>query len=613
MTVNTSQRYTRSRTCPICGGFDQAPRGQGARCFGFLSEDGHWAHCTREEQAGQVPFNANSETYAHLLKGDCYCGVRHDPNPPSRNGAQPEARIVTTHDYQDEGGELLYQEVRYDPKSFKVRRPDGKGDWIWKLGSVRRVLYNLPALMKAEPSETVYIVEGAKDVDRLGEVGVLATTNALGAKKWRSEYNESIEGRNVIILPDNDDDGRAHADQVAHSLLGKARTIKMLELPGLPEKGDVSDWLDASHTVEELKQLADETPPWEPWASDGEPPSDAAAFKAEALDDLLAGEDEPLDAIIGDGGDGAVLSVGGKGLVAGPTGVGKTNALLRGSRSFCEASPFLGMPVPKPRTVLYVALEGSPRAMKRRLRKIWAGADTEARSRFFMAHLSLNLGEQADLARLDALIDTIRPDVLIIDPLRNAHPWDENISHEMAKLTAILDGIIDRHGCAIICAHHDRKRPPFTRRDVGTDRVRGSTALTGWLNFCLSLDLDPSGPDRLLAEWTKTRDAEAALPPLTLDFDRDTIDFIPSERAPDGAVSDDAILTAVYHAGGSIRGTDLIHGFVEGTGAGERRLRERIRALAKAGQLVEYVAAEDSKVRAKSYRLPDAEQQELEV
>lgn len=338
-------------------------------------------------------------------------------------------------------------------------------------------------------------------------------------------------------------------------------------------------------------------------------------FKAECLTELLAGEDEPLDAIVSDGGDGAILTADGKGCIAAPTGIGKTNLLLRMSRNFCEASPFLGYPVPTPRRVLYLALEGSQRALRRRLRKVWMGADAVAMQRFYLAHISLNLAEENDLERLDEVLYSVRPEVLIIDPLRNAHPWDENVSHEVAHLTAILDAIIVRHRCAIIFAHHDRKRPPFARQDAGIDKVRGSTALTGWLSFCLSMDREPGGPkDRLVLAWTKTRDAESPLEPLVVDFRRDNLDFeVSDDAAVGGKVSDDAILNTVYQSGGSIRGTVLITGFVEGAGASERWVRERVRALTRASRLIEYVAPDDRKTRAKSYRLVNEESPEAEL
>lgn len=344
-----------------------------------------------------------------------------------------------------------------------------------------------------------------------------------------------------------------------------------------------------------------------PASKDGDKPT-LSPFQAETLEGLLDETDEALEALIGDGGDGAVLTRDGKGFVAGPTGVGKTNLLLRLSRCLCEGSPFLGLPIPQPCRVLYLALEGSRRGTRRRLRKVWTDADADTFQRFTLAFISLNLANGDDLQRLEALLEAAQPEVLIIDPLRNAHPWDENASQEAARLTSILDALIARYHLAIICAHHDRKRPPFVRRDAGTDRVRGSTALTGWLQFCLSLDPDPKTPDTLVAEWTKTRDAEVALAPLVLDFDRDTLDFLVSERAPGGKVSEEAVLNAVAENGGSFRGPELLAAFQEGSGASQRSIRERLRELVKGGKLIQYEA--DPKSRALTYALPNKEAEE---
>lgn len=344
-----------------------------------------------------------------------------------------------------------------------------------------------------------------------------------------------------------------------------------------------------------------------PGAPSGEGAEIREPFSALCLEDVLAQADEPLDAIIGDGGEGAILTSDGKGFIAGPTGIGKTNLLLRLSRCLCEASTFLDLPVPRPCRVLYVALEGSRRATARRLRKVWAGSNEEAQRRFHLLPGRLNLAASEDIERLDGLLYAVRPDVLILDPLRNAHPWDENRSDEMAALTAVLDGLIARHGCAIICAHHDRKKPPFVRNDAGTDRVRGSTALTGWVSFCLSMDLDVGKTDRFVMQWTKTRDAEAILQPLVAAFDRETIDFVVDGHAsPNGKVPDTAILSAVFDAGpNGVRGTELIRGFIQGCGASERWVRERIRSLVDKNELSEFVPPEEKK-GAKWYRHPAA-------
>lgn len=177
---------------------------------------------------------------------------------PAANG---KPRIVATYDNCDEGGELLFQVVRFDPKDFRQRKPKAGGGWDWSVKGVRVVPYRLRELL-AEPSRPVGVVEGEKDVDNLARIGVLATCNAGGAGKWTSQHAEFLRGRPVFVLADNDEPGRNHARQVAESLQGIAASVRMVELPGLPPKGDVSDWIAAGGTKDELKRLVDATPEW---------------------------------------------------------------------------------------------------------------------------------------------------------------------------------------------------------------------------------------------------------------------------------------------------------------------------------------------------------------
>src|SRR5882672_7763875 len=114
-----------------------------------------------------------------------------------------KSRIVKTYDYRDERGELLFQAVRYEPKEFRQRRPDGNGGWIDNLQGVRRVLYRLPELIHSDLKQFVYVCEGEKDCDNLAAIGLTATTSPMGAEKWRPEYSEHLRGRYVVILPDN--------------------------------------------------------------------------------------------------------------------------------------------------------------------------------------------------------------------------------------------------------------------------------------------------------------------------------------------------------------------------------------------------------------------------
>lgn len=167
-----------------------------------------------------------------------------------------ERTIVDTYDYTDENGNLVYQVVRFHPKDFRQRRPDGKGGWKWSLGDTRRVLYHLVELkVGIAAGRRVFVVEGEKDVHTLESLGFVATTNAGGAGKWTDDYTAALSGAHVVILPDNDDPGRHHAETVAAALAGKAASVKIIRLPGLPEKGDVTDWVRQGGTADELKRM----------------------------------------------------------------------------------------------------------------------------------------------------------------------------------------------------------------------------------------------------------------------------------------------------------------------------------------------------------------------
>jgi hypothetical protein len=173
---------------------------------------------------------------------------------------RPERKIVKTYDYHAADGYLLFQTVRYQPKDFRQRRPDGQGGWLWNLKGLQLVPYRLPQLLAAAEDEPIFIVEGEKDADRLGELGLVATTNPMGAGKWPAHFAEYFAFRRVVIIADNDDAGRKHALDVAGKLRGRGPAgVRILTLDGLPPKGDVSDWLDdaaAGNTAERLLALA---------------------------------------------------------------------------------------------------------------------------------------------------------------------------------------------------------------------------------------------------------------------------------------------------------------------------------------------------------------------
>ena len=164
-------------------------------------------------------------------------------NKPSRIGGP----VVATWTYEDESGRPRFRVLRKEwpdgTKTFLQQHPDGNGGWAWGRGGARYVLYRLPQLLASDRAELVFIVEGERCADALVDLGLIATTSPEGAGKWRPEYAASLRGRPVVILPDNDPPGAAHAEAVSGSLAGIASKVLILTLPGLPEKGDVINWL----------------------------------------------------------------------------------------------------------------------------------------------------------------------------------------------------------------------------------------------------------------------------------------------------------------------------------------------------------------------------------
>lgn len=187
------------------------------------------------------------------------------PKAVTQNTQKPARRIVKIYDYNNAEGVLLYQIVRSDPKDFRPRRPDGHGGWLWNLERTCRVLYRLPEVTAAVAAgKPVYICEGEKDADALDALGVTATCNAGGAGKWDQAYTDALSGGDAVILPDNDDAGHIHAKKVAAELYGQARRVRIVNLPNLPPKGDVSNFLSAGGTMAEIVELTNETPDWKP-------------------------------------------------------------------------------------------------------------------------------------------------------------------------------------------------------------------------------------------------------------------------------------------------------------------------------------------------------------
>jgi len=387
--------------------------------------------------------------------------------------------------------------LRYEPKNFRQRRPDGRGGWIWNLDDVRRVLYRLPAL---KGSETVYVVEGEKDADALAALGLVATTNPQGAGNWQHEYAAQLVAagvRGVVILPDNDSPGEQHAETVARSCLAAGLTAKVVRLPGLRSKSDVSDWLEVGHTREELDRVV----------------------KAEPLVKGEVSEPETVDQSYGDGpvllrlSDVAPEGVswlwpgrvarGKLTLLVGDPGTGKSFLTLdMASRMSIGGRWPDGGQAPAVDTILLSAEDGAADTIRPRVDALGGDASRvhllravrrdDSERPFCLA---------ADLPALERAIRETGAVLVVIDPL-SAYlgKTDSYKDAEVRGLLAPLAAIAEQYKIAVVVVMHLTK--DSQRRAI--HRAGGSIGFVGAARVVLAVGKDPEDEGRRLLVSVKT-------------------------------------------------------------------------------------------------------------
>ena len=266
--VSREQRWHRSNPCPVCGGWPGLPQGQGRRCHGFLSADGLYAHCSREEYSGAMQ-PGRDDLYAHLLAGACRCGRQHGANaaPASGiNGAKTGKRLAMTTRYEvrDVDGQLVAVHVRRDKpdgsKSFAWARPDGTSG----LGG-RRVetlpLYGAEKLRELSDGAEVVITEGEKACEALRARGVAALATVTGAHGAPGdEALRPLVHLEPVLWADNDDEGRRHMERIAARLRALGARPRVVAWPDVPPKGDAADFTGSD---EEVRDLLDAARPWQ--------------------------------------------------------------------------------------------------------------------------------------------------------------------------------------------------------------------------------------------------------------------------------------------------------------------------------------------------------------
>jgi DNA polymerase-1 len=371
----------------------------------------------------------------------------------SRNGARTSGQIVDIYDYTDAAGNLLHQTVRYEPKRFLQRRPDDEGGWLWGLGGIEPVLYNLPRIYRALlDGETIYVLEGEKDCNRAWEeLGITATTCSMGAQKWRESYTHVLAGANLILVPDNDEVGRKHVLEVAESLLGVAASVKVLDLPDLPGKGDLSDWIDAGGTREGFDRLVSETPQFIPPTIESEF-GEKKFLPVKTLREVVAEAEETPEFIVKD-----VLK---KGELTDLSGLakysGKTTLVMHMLEAVRAGDLFLGEPTKKAR-ILYLTEQGNN--FKEAIEK--AALDLDDDGFVVVQHRDVR-GEEWEklIEKAIKLCEKDGRDVLIVDTFAAFTKLigsEENNAGDIRSRMEPLKKAAQSHGLAVLVIRHAGK------------------------------------------------------------------------------------------------------------------------------------------------------------
>ncbi len=173
-------------------------------------------------------------------------------------------------EYHDSEGRIVGIVTRYDHadgrKVVKPLSPNAQGRWVAKAMPAPRPLYDLHILAKLESGSQVFVVEGEKCAEVIKGLGLVGTTSVGGSKGAKHSDWSALAGLDVVFLPDNDDPGKAYAQDVVELLraVEPSPSIRIVELQGLAPKGDIADWVAAGGTKEQLLELVEKVPEWKP-------------------------------------------------------------------------------------------------------------------------------------------------------------------------------------------------------------------------------------------------------------------------------------------------------------------------------------------------------------
>ena len=460
-----------------------------------------------DQKGDKVVFNchAGCSQQAVIDAAGLSWGDLFNDNGNGSKVARAKPGVVETYDYCDEDGNVLFQVVRREDKSFPQRKPDGNGGWTWGTEGVRRVLYNLPTVLDVcSNGGTVYILEGEKDADAINatdpdRTDYCATCNPMGAGKWTDDYADALVGASrVVVWRDKDDPGRKHAQQVAHSVRGAVTRVEVVEAK---EGKDASDHLAAGLGLNDAVVV------------EGSEQFDPSSVELDLLAMLDATPEPPPWSIPNWLVEGSVTLIGGE------DKAGKSTIAASIALALVSGQPWLGeIDVEcEPSDVVYIDEENPENLLAHRLPRILRGLKIprEAIPRLhYISRKGFHFDEPEGYERMMRYLRAIRPNWVFIDTLSQFHSRDEKQNTQMARLyREKIQPIQKELKCGIVVLHHLSK--PSKDRQGDSYRIRGATAIPGWCDEKLLLTRVEGSPATLTRErgrWGGKHD------PLSIDM-----------------------------------------------------------------------------------------------
>lgn len=387
-------------------------------------------------------------------------------------------QVIATYQYPNG-----VQKLRRSDKSFTWRRPDGKGGWIYNRKGVPHSLY-----IAGELSEDVAITEGEKDADNLHKLGWTAVSGEDGAGpgKWRSEYTEQLRGFPVVIFQDNDDVGKAYAQEVATALSSVAKSVHLLDLskiwPEIPEHGDVSDLIarfGEEQSSDMIAELIRKTPAWAPQ-------NPAVSCAADVP------YEEPKWTI-------APYFQRGKGtLIQGDSGSGKTAFVCAIAAHVSTGKPLLNSTVETPGNVLVLSVEDDQPILRGRIEA--SGGDL---TKIFFHNNPAGLTFTSP--EIWSIVKQYKIKLIIFDPFQAflGSGIDMFRANETRPVLARLFELCDQEDCAVIIVAHTSKSSDKS----AVNRSLGSVDIPASMRSVMQLIRNPDNPDQCIMVHVKSSNA----------------------------------------------------------------------------------------------------------